>query len=94
MIALLPGEGTDLKRETAGAYYVVIEGSGATEAGGNRFEWGYSDIVVVPNFTWHRHINTGTLDAVICSVFDGAAQHRTVLRAGTREGGKVTELIA
>jgi gentisate 1,2-dioxygenase len=31
---LRPGEETELKRETAGTYYVVIEGSGATEVGG------------------------------------------------------------
>ena len=36
---LRPGEETELKRETAGTYYVCIEGFGVTEVGGKRFEW-------------------------------------------------------
>ncbi|MGH8733455.1 MAG: cupin domain-containing protein, partial [Burkholderiales bacterium] len=67
---LRPGEETELKRETAGTYYVVIEGTGATEVGGKRFEWGHNDLFVVPNFLWRRHINTGKTDAVIYSVSD------------------------
>ena len=43
---LRPGEETELKRETAGTYYVVIEGTGATEVGGKRFEWGHNDLFV------------------------------------------------
>ena len=46
---LRPGEETELKRETAGTYYVVIEGTGATEVGGKRFEWGHNDLFMVPN---------------------------------------------
>ena len=51
---LRPGEETELKRETAGTYYVVIEGTGATEIAGKRFEWEPNDIFVVPNFVWRR----------------------------------------
>src|SRR4029079_17196533 len=69
---LRPGEETELKRETAGTYYVVIEGPGVTEVGGKRFEWGHNDLFVVPNFLWRRHINTGKTDAVIYSVSDAA----------------------
>ncbi len=36
---LRPGEETELKRETASTFYVVIEGRGATEVGGKRFDW-------------------------------------------------------
>ena len=64
------GRGDRVSRETAGTYYVVIEGSGATEVGGKRFEWGHNDLFVVPNFLWRRHINTGKTDAVIYSVSD------------------------
>src|SRR3984893_3552497 len=69
---LRPGEETELKRETAGTYYVVIEGPVATEVGGKRFEWSHNDLFVVPNFLWRRHINTGKTDAVIYSVSDAA----------------------
>ena len=85
---LRPGEETEWKRETAGTYYVCIEGSGTTEVGGKRFEWGHNDLFVVPNFLWRRHINTGKTDAVIYSVSDAALmkQYRPVLRARPRQG--------
>ena len=83
-------EETELKRETAGTYYVVIEGSGATEVGGKRFEWGHNDLFVVPNFLWRRHINTGKTDAVIYSVSDarccatsGSTTRRVVRRTAS-----------
>ena len=62
---LRPGEETRLKRETANTMYIVLEGSGATEIAGRRFDWERNDIFVVPNFLWRRHINTGTSDAVL-----------------------------
>ena len=84
---LRPGEETEWKRETAGTYYVCIEGTGATEVGGKRFEWGHNDLFVVPNFLWRRHINTGKTDAVIYSVSDAALmqQHRPILCARPRQ---------
>jgi gentisate 1,2-dioxygenase len=67
---LRSGEETQLKRETCSTFYVVIEGRGATEIGGKRFEWEENDIFVVPNFTWRKHI--AKTDAVIYSVSDAA----------------------
>jgi gentisate 1,2-dioxygenase len=92
---LRPGEETAPKRETAGTYYVVIDGTGATEVGGKRFEWGQNDLFVVPNFMWRRHINTGKSDAVLYSVSDAAlmrniGQYYAQARA---KDGKVTELV-
>jgi gentisate 1,2-dioxygenase len=91
---LRPGEETELKRETAGTYYVVIEGTGATEVGGKRFEWGHNDLFVVPNFLWRRHINTGKTDAVIYSVSDSALMKNIgqYFAQGRSRDGKVTEL--
>ena len=92
---LRPGEETELKRETAGTYYVVIEGTGATEVGGKRFEWGHNDLFVVPNFLWRRHINTGKTDAVIYSVSDAALMRNIgqYYAQGRAKDGKVTELV-
>ena len=92
---LRPGEKTELKRETAGTFHVVIEGSGATEVGGKRFEWARNDIFVVPNFIWRRHINTGKSDAVIYSVSDAALMRNIgqYYAQGRSEDGKVTELV-
>jgi gentisate 1,2-dioxygenase len=91
---LRPGEETEFKRETAGTYYVAIEGSGATEVGGKRFEWGKNDLFVVPNFLWRRHINTGKSDAVIYSVSDAALMRNIgqYYAQGRAKDGKVTEL--
>jgi len=91
---LRPGEQTELKRETAGTFYVVIEGSGATEVGGKRLEWTQNDIFVVPNFLWRRHINTGRNDAVIYSVSDAALMRNIgqYYAQGRDRHGKVTEL--
>src|ERR1700758_3231330 len=91
---LRPGEETELKRETAGTFYVVIEGSGATEVGGKRFEWTQNDIFVVPNFLWRRHINTGKTDAVIYSVSDAALMKNIgqYYAQGRSKDGKITEL--
>jgi gentisate 1,2-dioxygenase len=92
---LRPGEETELKRETAGTYYVVIEGTGVTEVGGKRFEWSHNDLFVVPNFTWRRHINTGKTDAVIYSVSDAALMRNIgqYYAQGRAKDGKVTELV-
>ncbi len=91
---LRPGEETELKRETAGTFYVAIEGSGATEVGGKRFEWSQNDIFVVPNFLWRRHINTGKTDAVLYSVSDAALMSNIgqYYAQGRAKNGTITEL--
>jgi gentisate 1,2-dioxygenase len=92
---LRPGEETELKRETAGTFYVVIEGQGTTEVGGKRLEWGKNDIFVVPNFLWRRLRNTGKSDAVIYSVSDAALLKNIghYYAQGRSKDGKVTPLV-
>ncbi len=92
---LRPGEETELKRETAGTFYVVIEGSGVTEVGGQRFDWTRNDIFVAPNFLWRRHINTGKNDAVIYSVSDAALLRNIghYYAQGRSKDGSVRELV-
>jgi gentisate 1,2-dioxygenase len=75
---------------------VAIEGRGATEIAGRRFDWEENDIFVVPNFLWRRHINTGTKDAVLYAVSDAplmekVAQYRA---QGRTEDGAVENLVA
>ena len=60
------GQGADLRDSK----FFVIEGAGATEIAGRRFDWERNDIFVVPNFLWRRHLNTGKSDAVLYSVSD------------------------
>jgi gentisate 1,2-dioxygenase len=93
---LRAGEATRLKRETASTMYVVIEGSGATEIAGRRFDWEKNDIFVVPNFLWRRHINTGRGEAVLYSVSDAPLMEKVgQYRAqGRGTDGAVENLVA
>ena len=92
---LRPGEETRWKRETANAFYIVLEGAGTTEISGKSFDWEANDIFVVPNFLWRRHINHGNGDAVLylCSdmpLFEKIGQYRA---QGRKADGKVVQLV-
>ena len=92
---LRPGEETAFKRETCSTFYVVIEGQGATEIAGKRFEWSENDIFVVPNFVWRRHLNTSKKDAILYAVSDAALLSNIGhYRAQGRTNGTVTELVS
>ncbi|HEX4194671.1 MAG TPA: cupin domain-containing protein [Stellaceae bacterium] len=91
-----PGEETRWKRETANVFYIALDGSGATEIGGQRFEWERNDIIVVPNFLWRRHINTGKSDAVLYAVsdwplYEKIGQYRV---QGRKPDGTVEQIVA
>jgi gentisate 1,2-dioxygenase len=92
---LRPGEETLPKRETCGTFIVVIDGKGKSEIGGQTFDWEPNDIMVVPNFIWRKHINTGTTDAILYTVSDSAllkniGQYRA---QGKAKDGKVVQLV-
>ncbi len=92
---LRPSEETLAKRETCNTFSVVLEGQGFTEVGGQRFDWEPNDIVVIPNFLWRRHVNTGKTDAVIYTVSDAAlmkniGQYRA---QGKTDKGEVVQLV-
>ena len=89
------GEETRAKRETCSTFMVVMEGQGYTEVGGQRFDWEPNDIVVMPNFLWRRHVNTGKNDAVLYTVSDATllkniGQYRA---QGKAADGKVVQLV-
>lgn len=92
---LRPGEETRPKRETCNTFMVVMEGEGYTEVGGQRFEWTPNDIVVIPNFLWRSHVNTGKKDAVLYTTSDAAlmtniGQYRA---QGKTSEGTVVQLV-
>jgi gentisate 1,2-dioxygenase len=92
---LRPGEATGWKRETANAFYIVLDGEGTTEIGERRFDWRANDLFVVPNFSWRRHINRGPGDALLylCSdrpLFEKIGQYRA---QGRRQDESVIELL-
>ncbi len=93
---LRAGEETRWKRETANVFYIVLEGTGATEVAGKRFDWEKNDIIVVPNFLWRRHINMGKSDAVLYAVsdwplFEKIGQYRA---QGRKPDGAVEQIVA
>jgi len=93
---LRPGEETLPKRETSSTFMVVMDGVGYTEVGGQRFDWQRNDIVVMPNFLWRRHVNTGRKDAVIYTTSDAAllrniGQYRA---QGKTKDGSVVQLVS
>jgi gentisate 1,2-dioxygenase len=92
---LRPGEETLPKRETSSTFIVVMDGKGKSEIGGQTFDWETNDIMVVPNFVWRRHINTGSSDAVLYTVtdavvLDAIGQYRA---QGKDKNGKVIQLV-
>src|SRR5262245_58143585 len=93
---LRPGEATLAKRETCNTFVVVMDGQGYTEVGGQRFEWEPNDIVVMPNFLWRRHVNTGKKDAVLYTVSDAALMRNIgQYRAQGKDGdGSVVQLVS
>jgi gentisate 1,2-dioxygenase len=91
-----PGEETRWKRETANIFYIALDGSGVTEVAGQRYEWERNDIIVVPNFLWRRHINTGKSDAVLYAVsdwplYEKIGQYRV---QGRKADGTVEQIVA
>ena len=93
---LRPGEETKFKRETCSTFIVVMDGTGYSEVGGKRFDWEPNDIVVVPNFQWRRHVNTGKTDAVLYAVSDAAllkniGQYRS---QGKKKDGTVVQIAS
>ncbi len=92
---LRPGEATRWKRETANAFYIVLDGNGTTEIAGHPVDWDTNDIFVIPNFLWRRHINRGPGDAVLyrCSdqpLFEKIGQYRA---QGRTADGEVVQLV-
>jgi len=90
-----PGEELLPKRETCSTFIVVIAGKGKSEIGGQTFDWQENDIMVVPNFLWRSHINTGESDAILYTVSDAALlQNIGQYRAqGKGKNDKVIQLV-
>jgi gentisate 1,2-dioxygenase len=93
---LRSGEALRPKRETASTFIVVMEGTGYSEVGGERFDWAPNDIVVVPPFAWRSHVNTGSGDAVLYTVTEAELlRHIGQYRAqGKLPDGTVEQLVS
>ena len=68
---LRPGEHTQAHRHTGSAVYHVAKGQGATIIEGQRFVWSKGDILALPPWALHEHLNSsGHEDAVLFSIQD------------------------
>jgi gentisate 1,2-dioxygenase len=95
MQLLRPSEACLAHRSTASTVYSVLEGSGYTEIEGKRFLWSENDVIAVPAWTWHAHVNTSsTGDAVLYSVSESAALRKLELfrREGRLHDGSIARL--
>jgi gentisate 1,2-dioxygenase len=68
---LPPGFSGRPHRHTSSAVYFVVSGEGITEARQAEMRWSMRDCFVVPNWTWHRHVNRSERkEAILFTVND------------------------
>jgi len=68
---LRPSEHTKAHRHTGSAVYHVVKGEGATIIDGKQFKWSKGDIIALPPWSLHEHLNSSTKqDAVLFSIQD------------------------
>jgi gentisate 1,2-dioxygenase len=96
MQLLRPSEACLAHRSTASVVYAVLKGAGYTEINGERFYWSESDVIAVPAWKWHAHVNTSaSADAVLYSVSESAALRKLGLfrREGQTPEGTTVKLL-
>ena len=74
---LRPGERLRAHRHTGSAVYYVAQGTGETIVDGCRFAWGKGDILALPSWALHEHVNVSARDAAVLF----SIQDRPVLEA-------------
>lgn len=68
---LRPGARTKPHRHTPSTVYHIIEGQGATIVNGKRLDWESKDILTVPGWAFHEHVNeSATQPAYLFSYTD------------------------
>jgi len=68
---LRPNEHTQAHRHTGSAVYHVVQGQGRTIIDGKSFGWSKGDIIALPPWSLHEHINSSAkADAVLFSIHD------------------------
>jgi gentisate 1,2-dioxygenase len=92
---LLPrGERTQDSRTSANTIVLVMEGSGYTQVEERRLDWKTNDVLCIPNWRWHHHVNTGKGDVVLYSMTDAPVMQgvNAFRRQGRTAGGDVITL--
>ncbi|MDF2791491.1 MAG: Cupin 2 conserved barrel domain protein, partial [Neobacillus sp.] len=61
---------TKAHRHVHSAIYHVLEGKGYTIIDGQKFEWEKGDFFILPPWSKHEHVNTGSSDVYLFSFND------------------------
>lgn len=69
---LRPGERTKAHRHTSSVVYHVVEGQGCSIINGERLNWSKHDMFVLPNWSWHEHVNASEHQPAILFSFSDA----------------------
>jgi gentisate 1,2-dioxygenase len=73
---LRPKEHTQAHRHTGSAVYHVVQGQGQTIIDGKSFTWRKGDIIALPPWSLHEHINgSAKADAMLFSIQDAPVLH-------------------
>jgi gentisate 1,2-dioxygenase len=68
---LRPGIHTQKHRHSSATIHHVFRGSGYSVIEGRRFDWAERDVLVIPGWHWHEHVNSSNVeDAVLISYTD------------------------
>ncbi|HWP60775.1 MAG TPA: cupin domain-containing protein [Candidatus Acidoferrales bacterium] len=68
---LRAGTRTKKHRHSSAAIYHAFRGAGQTIVEGQRFDWTAGDILAIPGWHWHEHVNASrTEDAILLSYTD------------------------
>jgi gentisate 1,2-dioxygenase len=70
MQKLKPGQQTKAHRHVHSAIFHVLEGTGYTVIDGQKFEWEKGDFFILPPWSNHEHVNTGSEDVFLFSFND------------------------
>lgn len=62
---LPPGFAGKPHRQTASAITLVVEGEGRTAFGEREIDWSQHDVLAIPNWSWHRHVNRSKTEPAI-----------------------------
>lgn len=70
---LRPGEKTLPVQQNASLICTILEGSGTSQVGEERFDWTSLDTFCVPGGTWYEHHNNTDRDAIVFVTTDEPA---------------------
>lgn len=69
------GSSTQPHRHTSNSVYLAVEGSGQIVIEGETFDWQRGDVIALPTWASHHHVNTSDRDGVLFCTSDAPLYH-------------------